>query len=184
MIVDVRMPLTDDSEFECALPILVVPDTKHNRELPMLVGMNILTRVPVDKASMTSIMPPIKAAISAIHAQQKLLDENNGIVGRITVNSDTLIESFSTTVVQGLPQITVPIQQQVVLVEGIEENKQIIPGIVNVSNKSEVNVEVVNDSEKPMKLKKGDIIAHMFKVTITSEKQSNVIDSEFLEFQL
>ena len=182
IVVDIDIPLTNNTTFKCKLPVLVVPDTKHNVNVPMLVGTNLLSRIPDDKTPVARLIPQIKTAIATLRVQARMLDDTNGVLGSVNLNDSVNVPPFSAIIVEGVSHITVPIRQQTVLLEGVDRGKSIVQGLYCLSEgKNIVEIELINDSSNPLYVDKEEIIARIHQAKVIKMPVNKEADDAFIQ---
>ncbi len=160
--VKIDLPLNGNQFLSDLVPVLVVPDTTYNNKVPLLLGTNLLQKF----CSTTNFQnSTLASAMQAIRLAKSHLEKNNGIFGEICASQNVKIKPFSSEIVQGNSVITVPICQQIAVVEDSE--LPIVPGIVNVKQgKNEVFFEVCNQSDVEINIFQGQKIARLHQANI------------------
>ena len=179
---EITLPLTDSTTFSKFIPILIVPDTKYNTQTPCLIGTNLLSKIPSNQYPMSSLIPPIKSAIQVLQQRLHQLEETGGVYSNITASLDTTIPPHTTVTCSGKTMVTVPIRQQLALVQSTNVIPT-VPGIVTLSEGSNtLAFEIANYSDKPLHIKKHQELAtlHQASLVTSQQKQENPDNSDFL----
>lgn len=162
----VAIPLSESETFECSIPILVVKSTQYNKHVPLLLGSNFLRHVPIDKIPAVSLNQKVKMAVTHMQHRIDFLKETDGVLSNISLCSDAVIPPYCVMQLMGKVDITVPLDQQVALVEATG-NFPIVPGVVQVNSKvTMIEVELANHSDSSIQISKGEIIASLNQCTV------------------
>ena len=172
------MPVTEKLCLVETVPVLVVPDTKYNSEVPLLVGTNILRKLlsfPV-----TSTFTQLQVATRVLQMEDRHLTKTKGVYGNVVAMEDLEIEPHTGAVSVCRSTITIPICHQIALVEQCSDNISIVPGLVNVKQGgNSVPIDFYNDSNSVLHIRKGDKIADLHQASVHVDTSSK--DSEFLD---
>lgn len=180
---EITLPLTDSTTFSKLIPVLVVPDTKYNTQTPCLIGTNLLSKIPSDQYPLSSFIPPIQSAIHVLQQTAHKLKETGGVYSYMKADSDIHVPPHSIMTCSGKTEVTVPIRQQIALVQGTNTIPT-VPGIVSLSKgNNTIACELANYSNKPLHIKKNQEIATLHQVSIvpSQQKQENPNDVEFID---
>ena len=181
---EVEVSLTDTTPFIRLVPILIVPDTKFNGDVPLLIGTNFLRQIPSNQltALMSSFHPNIKTAISVMLQKAEEIEKSHGNFGSILLSSDVSVPAHSTLYAEGEATIIVPVCQQIALLQGVSEDAPIVPGIVQANQgKNHFSFEIVNGTDHPVSYVKGQILASVHQASISglnSHVDSQTSDSQ------
>ena len=129
IVCDVEIPLTDSSVFSCPIPILVVPNTDYNHNVPVLLGTNFLSKIPSIKVPLSALTPHLRSAISVLQIQTSHLEKSNGVFGSLRACSDVTVSPFTSQFAVGTSVLTIPIRQQIAMVQGFNGSVPVVPGI-------------------------------------------------------
>ena len=161
---NISVPVSDTLKLDLMVPVLVVPETSFNRDVPMLLGTNVLNHLV--KFANKSNIPVIQLAIHSISLGQRHLAKTNGIYGHVTAEENIVLKPYTGVISQGKAVITIPICKQSALI--LEDDFcSVVPGLVNIAQGlNSVPVELFNDSENQVHISKGDKIANIHQASI------------------
>lgn len=183
--VSVKMPVSSTEYFEAEIPVLVVPDTAYNSSVPLLIGTNFLSRMSNTITELGYLPIPVQAAISAIREHQQYLNHTKGIYGDVVAEDDVSVPAKCSSVVCGQSVITIPLRQQTAMISQVSNGLAIVPGVVSVdAGTQSIPVEVVNHSDIPLSIPKGQTIAQLHHAciqlpSVCPEVERNVFLSHF-----
>jgi len=170
--VSVSVPLSETNSYSSIVPVLIVPDTTYNLNVPLLIGTNVLEKISEETKEITCLSASIKCALSALRLKQRHLQKSKGVYGHVYAAQEISIPGHSGMVTSGKAVITVPIRQQVVLVQEADLEIQVVPGIVCVDQgQMSLPVEIINHSDTPLQIKKGHHIAQLHQACIQLPSQ-------------
>ena len=89
------VPFKGKGSFTSAIPVLVVPNTPYNTNVPFLMGTNFLTKVPSDHSTMDSLSSSVQKAITCLQQTAKFLKNSDGIFGEVIASSNLTIPPHS-----------------------------------------------------------------------------------------
>lgn len=181
IVCEVKIPLTDASFFSSVIPVLVVPDTRYNGQTPLLIGTNFLSKIPSDQAPSSSLNPHVKSAISILLLRTNYLTKSNGVYSSIRACTNVTVPAFSSAKVSVTASVTIPIRQQIAMIQGITDDIPVVPAVVNASEgDANFTIEILNGKDKPLKLEKGEIFAELHQITLSPPDFDNLCEAEFL----
>ena len=144
IVCELTIPLTDTTSFTTTIPMLVVPDTKYNISTPCLIGTNVLSKIPSDQQPLSSLVPHLRSAINILQQRSNHLEQSCGVYSCVTAHTDIYIPPYSTAPSTEETLITVPIRQQVALLQSTSTIPT-MPGIINVTEgKNIIPFEIAN----------------------------------------
>ena len=169
---DLSVPLNVSKNYSACFPVLIVPDTTYNLSVPVLIGTNVLSQIVEETDSVTCISSSIKVALSVMRLKQGHMQKNNGVYGQVYAAQEISVPSRSGIIASGETTITIPIRQQIAVIQQTDESIQVVPGVVCI-NKGPVTlpVEIVNHSDFPLLIKRGQHIAKLQQACIQLPSQ-------------
>ena len=166
VVCEITVPLTDTKSFTQVIPILVVPDTNYNRNTPGIIGTNFLSKIPTNQQPLSSLVPHLQSAVRILQQMTEQLEKSSGVYGHVTACTDTEIPPHSTITTAGRAVITVPICQQVALLQSTD-TVPTVPGICNITKGSNMlDFEIANYTDQPITIEKGQDVATLQQVTV------------------
>lgn len=166
IITNITIPLTDTSSFSKSIPILVVPDTKYNGNVPGLIGTNFLSHIPTNQQPLSSLVPHVQTAVRVLQQTSEHLEKTCGEYSKVTASADIRVPPHSSVTCTGNAVITVPVCQQVALLQNTT-TVPTVPGIYNVTKGSNVlTFEIANYTDQPINIQKGQEVATLQQATI------------------
>ena len=174
----ITIPVTDSICISDTIPVLIVPDTKYNSQVPLLLGTNILCKLLA-----MSVIPsflPLKLAAQALTLEARHLDRSQGVYGHVFATQDMSIPPFSGKVGEGRTTIIIPVCQQIAMVTQHIDSVPVVPALVNMKQGINfVPVEIFNDSDSEIHISKGEQIASIHQASV--ELQNSLENSKFLD---
>lgn len=166
------------------VPALIVADTVYNSNVPVLLGTNFLQTIPID--CLHSISPIVKMAVALLHVRADLLEKADGVLGEVNAAFNITVSPHSSVITHGTSMVTIPIRQQLAVIEAIDGSLPVVSGVINVSTGSfTLPVEIENLSDYPLKIEKGIPIARLLQATIHVPDDHSSDLNEFLNaFQM
>ena len=175
---NISLPISESQNFNISVPVLVVPDTRYNKSVPLLVGTNILnylSQFPEQPASHC-----LRTAVKALKLENRHLSKTQGIYAKLVATNDIEIKPFSGAVNFGKSTIVIPTCQQIALVQEVNESLPLVPGLVKISQGSNsIPFEIFNNTESSIHIAKGEHIGNLHRVSV--EIQNSTESLEFLE---
>ena len=173
----VSIPVANQNSISESIPVIVVPDTSYNKSVPLLLGTNVLHKL----LSLPDI--PLCAALhvarQALKLEARHLAKTNGVFSHVVAAQTITVPAKSGVVVNGRTTITIPIRQQIALIQPVTDSIAVLPAIVNVKQGgAEIPVEILNESNSEICIPKGEQIAQLHQASIQSTEQFQ--DPEFL----
>ena len=161
----ITIPVTDTYVLSERIPILVVPDTTYNSTVPLLVGTNVLRKLldlPVKP-----IFSQLQVAVRVLQMQTRHLDRAQGVYSNVVSVTDISIPPYSGRIAEGRAAISIPVCQQIALVQNYSDSISIVPSVVNINQgQNSVPIEIYNDSDSTLRISKGEKIANLHQATI------------------
>ncbi len=165
----------DNNQFVSkSIPLLVVPDTTYNNQVPLLLGTNLLQRF----SNISTFQNPALAfAIKTISSTHSYLKDNKGEIGKVCASQNVHVKPYSSQIVPGISNIKVPICQQIAIAECGQ--LPVVPCIVNVKQgKNDIFCEIFNHSDTEIEIPKGQEVAKLYQATLGSLEDN--IDGSFV----
>ena len=186
LVCDMQIPLTDTSFFNSSIPVLIVPDTRYNLEVPCLIGTNFLSKIPADQAPLSSLVPHVRSAISVLQLRTEELEKSHGVYSPVIACTDIILPAYSSIVSTGSAMVTVPVRQQIAFIQGTSEDVPVVPGILEISaGETCIQYELVNYSDHPIHVSKGETVANLHQVSLsipsTHDESQTADNRKFLE---
>ena len=97
-------------------PLLITPDTCYSKNVPVIIGTNILHRW-MSKVIDSSTSSPLVMAYRAIKRREQHLEKSGGIYGTAYLHRTTVLEPGEIALVDGSVRLTVPVTLSVALIE-------------------------------------------------------------------
>ena len=173
----ISVPVTDSQNLHVTVPVLVVPNTKYNTSVPLLLGTNVLNLLltfPEPTA------PSLKLAVKSLNLENRHLAKTCGVYGNVYAAEDMSVQPYSGKVSFGKATVAIPICQQIALLQEHSESISIVPSLVNIKHGSNsVPFEIFNDSDTVLHISKGDQIANLHQASVQIEP--SVDHSQFLD---
>ncbi len=185
--ISISLPINSDTLFTTTVPVLVVFDTKYNLEVPLLIGTNFLKLVTTDFSIPMESCTKVKAAVQAVRCFHNFLNEHEGLLSEITVDSDIEIPALTGRVLRCTARIDTPIHTPVTaIVESSktgEDNYSIVPNLIAVTNQEiQVPVEIYNDQNVNVVVGKGTKIAELHHAQIQAFDKETTESNEYSDF--
>ena len=172
------VPITESQSFEINVPVLVVPDTRYNQSVPLLLGTNVLNKMMNFPAKPANRF--LKTAVQALALGDRHLTKSCGVYGNVVAAEDITLQPYSGVISTGKAHITVPVFQQIALVQERSDSISVVPSLVNIKQGgNSVPVEVFNESDSVVVIAKGEQIANLHQVSIEVGKKE-LDNEEFL----
>ena len=171
---EISIPVTTDQNFVENIPILVVPDTEYNSEVPLIIGTNFLKLLNSDLSiPILSVNQRLQTVIHALQKVDRILDESQGVFAELQTLNEQTIPAFSGEIIECRLDKEIPLGTHVALLEEIGE-LPIVPTLFNLKpGVTSVPVEFYNDSEEEIVITGGEKVAKLHQVTVpTIEKDS------------
>lgn len=173
---DITIPTADNRDFKKRVPILVVPNTRYNNSVPVLIGTNVLCMIPDGNLPLSSFVAGVQLAVRVMQAQVR------GEIPDVPVKS--------------LTSITLPPYTSAVVSAAVENpfgnregflnsnlGSQVVEGMVRLHRGSNVvSFEVANYSEHSTKIMKNQVVAvvQQAKALLVTKNKDNV-GQDFLD---
>ena len=166
--VNLTFPLNDTQSISRDIPVLIVQDTKYNATVPLLIGTNFLGKIPGDSnISLASCSSAVKMAVAVLQVRAELLDRSDGVLGEVFAAADMVVSPHTGILTYGNTTVTIPIRQQLAIIEPVDASCPVFTGLVEASVGSfTVPVEIENRSDFPIQVRKGDKIAYLLQAGI------------------
>ena len=173
----IDIPVSDRHTLSETIPIVVVPDTDYNQKVPLLLGTNVLNNLLFISA--TPKVAALKVAKQTLELEARHLEKNKGVLSQVFAVNDISIPAKSALITSGKTTVTIPIRQQMALIQQCTDSIAVIPTVIDVKQGyMDVPVEMVNSSDQDIYIRKGKKIAEIHQVTI--ESTTGEVDSDFL----
>ena len=173
----INLPISDRHTLDMSVPIVVVPDTSYNIKVPLLLGTNVLNNLL--SVPETPKVSALKVAKQSLELEQRHLEKSKGVLSQVFALSDISIPARTGVITNGKSTVTVPIRQQMALIQQCSDSIVVLPSVIDVKQGSaEVPVEIVNTLDHDIFIRQGKKIAEIHKVTMETTKGEE--DSEFL----
>ena len=181
--VNLTFPLNDTQSISRDIPVLIVQDTKYNATVPLLIGTNFLGKIPGDSnISLASCSSAVKMAVAVLQVRAELLDRSDGVLGEVFAATDMVVSPHTGILTYGNTTVTIPIRQQLAIIEPVDASCPVFTGLVEASVGSfTVPVEIKNRSDFPIQVRKGDKIAHLLQAEIQVPDKTMTTDDKFLD---
>ena len=147
------------------VPVLVVHDTEYNKNVPLIIGTNILEKM--DKNNIDSLSKPIKDAMESLVEKEI----------EISTLSQITIVPGKNVIIKG------KLKQNGKFTEGIIKPSENIPGgilmpaIAVTAHEMEVDICMKNIANKSISIPKGQTIAHLVNyVILDSKSKANIMN--------
>lgn len=189
--IDLSLPINRHFQKLGSFPILVVPETSYKRDVPVLVGtnvlkvcQNILQQDFGEQYLQKTLLPTsIQLAVQAIRLKQRHLFKSNGTYAPVRVPTTLSIGPDESHIVNCSVRVLVPIGPCVSLVEGSEKLSSgifITPGLVQIDDSTKyVPVEITNTNSHPVLLQQHIVVASLKEVKVEPQHQS-LSEEDFL----
>ena len=176
----ISLPVDSSIAMSVSLPVLVVPDTKYNASVPLLLGTNFLSKIPKDfPLPATSMANAVRLAVSSLQLSAKQLEDSEGVFGDVCASSDISVPAHTGMLTRGLALVSIPIRQQLAIIQKIGSEVPVMTGAVEISSGSiQVPVEIVNNSDFPISIRKGDQIARLSQASAHVPEAPKTIDND------
>ena len=177
--VTLSIPVSDVENFEITVPILIVPDTNYNKNVPLLIGTNVLNFLT--KFENTTNVQSLKCALHAMVLGYRHLEKNDGIYSRLTTEDALTIPPHTGIQSTGKSVVVVPIcQNQIAMVQTEIEDLPVVSGIVNIKHGvNDIPFEIFNNSDETLYIGKGEHIGNIHQVKIQAPESPEM--TEFLD---
>ena len=157
-------------------PFLVFPDTRYNKEIPVLLGTNVLSSLThmLKEGSGSELQPSLQLGVRMCRLRAEHLAKSKGVYGLVRLKQQVTLEPGESRIVESNSQIVIPTVRSIAMVQQPRHNAvtgvQITPALVNFGTRpGALNVEVYNCSEKTVNLDQGMSIAELHQVTFAED---------------
>ena len=175
---EIAIPVSDNRTFSRPIPIIVVPNTKFNHQVPLLIGTNFLKYLL--SCDVTPVSDHLKLATQTLDLQQRHLNKSGGVYGHLHAASNMMIQPFSALGGIANTTISIPIHQQIALMEGVGQF-DVVPGLVCVSQgQNSIPFEIVNNSSNALEIKAGQFLGQLHQATVQLQEMFSE-SKEFLD---
>jgi len=174
LMLTIKIP-SSNSHFTRDVPVLVVPDTTYNKQVPVLLGTNFLQHLLDDPhIKVQTLSKPLQIAIHALRLSNKHLEKSHGIYGHMVATEDISIQPYSGILTAGRSVITIPVKQQIALLQQSSSEIKVVDALVEISHgQNNTPVEIVNDSPNVLHITKGEEIAKLHQANVELPKVDN-----------
>ena len=178
--VTVILPLSEFKSITKIIPMLVVKDTTYNVTVPVLLGTNFLKNIDFGSSvPVTSLHSAVRMAVSLMQVRAELLDKANGVLGDVVASTDLCITAHSGVLSHGTAHITIPVRQQLALIQQCSVSVPLMSGVVEVSaGMCDIPIEIENQTDYTITIKKGDRIAQLFQASVEVPDFNDFTDDE------
>ena len=173
-----------------SFPVLVVPETTYNKNVPVLIGTNVLNVFQdelqeefgerfLQKASLDT---SVHLAIRSLHLRRKHLCQSKGEYAHARCSQSVTLEPGKSQIVCGRVRVLVPISSCIALIEGsktLPEGIVVTPGIIQLDNDTRgVPVEFTNTNKKKVTIQSNSVIASIQQADV-EDKNAKISQDEF-----
>ena len=139
----------------------------NNTRVPVRICTNVYTRLQV-VSTQGALQEKVKLALQTVKLVQRHLEESNGCYGIVYAAQLTKLKLRTAKVVCAKIALPILIPKTIALVMDVKDGKsEVTSGILQIDNSTtEVNIELVNKTQKPVNIRKGDKIATLNQVTL------------------
>lgn len=173
ILAELKIALSDDTSFSHVVPVLVVPVTKYNSAVPIILGSNFIRHIPDNKIPFKNMFSQVKMALSCVQQSAQYLEENP-VIGSIESCETFIVPAHSSKLITGSTVVDARVHNQLVIIEGIADDVPVVPGVTDVSaGEKELHIEVSNCSDKAIEIPKGKKIATISQAKIETNSVEN-----------
>lgn len=199
--VELEIAMVIDGQFKNigAYPILVVPETTYKKDVPFLIGTNVLQNFRTELEKMyghqflqkVTLSSSVHIAMQSMNLTRRHLAHSNGVYAVVKNTRVVTVKPGKSEILLGHVKIVVPIAQCLAMVEGSENlpsGIKITPGLVRIDREtSYVPVEINNTGSKSVTLQCSSLLAGLHEVTIEDQSPDNsdkdLLNQLHLDFQ-